>query len=119
MSDLTALAVGDPIVVSDSQGRYRHAKVTKVGRVWLTDEHNWKYRRDDGEAEERLQFGRGTQAMTVAEWEAKVETEQLKDRLRSWGWVVPQYGKVLTLAQLRRAAALLSEFEAEGTGGAP
>ena len=117
MSDLTALAVGDAFVVRDSQGQYGHRKVAKAGRIWLTDEHGLKYRIADGRGEERLQVGYGTRAMTVPEWEAEVEAGQLEARLHTWGWSPGARGKTLTLPQLRRAAALLGEFEAERTGG--
>jgi hypothetical protein len=114
MSALTSLAVGDAFVVHDSQQRYTHRKVVKVGRVWLTDEHGHKYRLSDGYGEERLQVGWGTRALTVPDWEAEVEAEQLRDRLVGWGWV-PR--PKLSLGQMRRAVALIAEFESENSGG--
>lgn len=117
MSDLTALAVDDPIVVHDSQARYDHRKVAKVGRVWLTDDYGRKFRVADGRGEERLQYGHGFYAMTVAEWELAEETDRLQGRLVEWGWIPSMHGKRLTLGQMRRAVALVAEFEAESTGG--
>lgn len=115
--DLRALVAGDRIVVRDSQEHYRHQKVAKVGRVWLTDDRGDRFRRADGEGEERLQLGAGCYAMTVGRWEVSEERERLQQRLVSWGWVPSSRGRTLTLRQLRRAAALLSEFESEHTGG--
>jgi hypothetical protein len=52
--------------------------------------------------------------MSLADWEAKDEIERLTTRLAKAGWVpTPR----LSLPQMRRACALLSEFEAERTGG--
>lgn len=115
-SDLTALGAGDAIVVTDSQfrGKYHHRHVAHVGRVWLTDTGGWRFRRTDGEGEARLQVGYGVCALTVADWQVTEETERLTERLRAWGWV-PRLS--LTLDQLRRAAALVSEFESENNGG--
>jgi hypothetical protein len=112
MSSLEGLVPGDPIMVHGSQGRYRLQTVAKVGRVWLYDDHGVRYRIADGEAEERLQYGSGIRAMTVAAWETLDETTRLHDKLVAWGWVPSRKGKALTLPQLRRAAALLAEFEA-------
>jgi hypothetical protein len=117
VSDLSALAVGDPLVVHDSQGSYRHRKVARVGRVWLADDQGSKFRIKDGSGEDRLQSGRGFCALTVAEWEVAEETARLRLRLAEWGWAPASRGKTLALSQLRRAAALLSEFESENNGG--
>lgn len=117
MSDLTALGVNDPIVVHDSQNRYSHRKVARVGRIWLTDDYGDKFRIADGKGEERMQYGHGHRAVTVAEWELAEETSRLSERLVEWGWIPSMHGKRLTLGQMRRAAALLAEFEAEATGG--
>lgn len=114
MSDLTGLEVDDAIVVQDSQARYGHRKVARVGRVWLTDDRGDKFRIADGRGEERNQIGHGYYAMTVAEWEMAEETGRLRDRLVEWGFV-PRHR--LALDQMRRVAALLSEFEHENTGG--
>jgi hypothetical protein len=108
------LAVGDPLVVRDSERQYRHRKVAKVGRIWLTDDYADRFQRLNGKGRRSDQYGSGFYAMTVPEWEAEVETEQLANRLVAAGWV-PRHK--LTLPQLRRAAALLGEFEAERTGG--
>jgi hypothetical protein len=116
-SDLSGLAAGDPLVVQDSQERYHHRKVAKVARVWLTDDQGDRFRIADGEGEERHQIGHGFYAMTVADWEDSEERERLRGRLAEWGWVLSLGGRKLTLPQLRRAAALLAEFESESTGG--
>jgi hypothetical protein len=112
--DLSALRAGDALVVMDQQDRPIHRKVTSVARVWLTVEHGDKFRIATGEGEERLQFGHGYYALTVPVWETREETKRLKSRLADCGWV-PRPS--LTLTQMRRAAALLSEFEAERSGG--
>lgn len=116
MSDLSSLAVGDAIVVHDPQARYAHRKVAKVGRVWLTDDRGDKFRIDGGQGEERHQFGHGFYALTVPEWEEATETARLRERLTGWGWTGVRR-KSLTLDQMRRAAALLAEFESENAGG--
>jgi hypothetical protein len=115
MSCLEGLVVGDRIMVHDSQERYRRQVVARVGRVWLYDSHGDKYRIADGRGEERLQYGAGVHAVTVAEWEVLEETERLRVKLASWGWVPGRACRKLTLPQQRRAAALLDEFEAEGS----
>lgn len=115
--DLSGLAVGDALVVRDSQGRYSHRTVAAVARVWLTDSIGDKFRVATGEGEQRHQVGYGYFAMTVAEWEAAEETAQLRQRLLAWGWAPRHRGQALTLGQLRRAAALIAEFEAEASGG--
>jgi len=112
--DLSALRPGDALVVIDQQNRPIHRKVTSVARVWLTVEHGDKFRILTGEGEERLQFGHGYYALTVPEWEVRSEIRRLTDRLAKCGWS-PR--PKLTLPQLRRAAALLSEFESERSGG--
>jgi hypothetical protein len=114
MSSLEGLNVGDPIVVIDQQRRPRHRKVAKIGRVWVFDDQGDQFRSADGEGLERHQFGHGFRAMRLADWEAKDETEHLTSRLAKVGWVP---WPPLSLAQLRRVAALISEFEAERTGG--
>jgi hypothetical protein len=81
--------------------------------VWLTDNFGDKFRIDTGRGEERNQYGAGFYAVTVAEWEVIEETERLKQCLASWGWAPWTRSKRLTLDQMRRAAALLAEFEAE------
>jgi hypothetical protein len=115
VSDLSALAVGDDIVVCDSRRIDGHRKVAKVGRVWLTDDQGSKFRIADGRGEKRLQYGSGFRAMTVPDWEAAEEVTRLTERLSAWDWDLRR--RKLTLGQLRRAAQLLSEFESEGTGG--
>jgi hypothetical protein len=115
MSDLSALRAGDDLVVTGHRNCY-HRKVAKVGRVWLTDDAGVRYRIADGRAEGQ-QFGTGVRAMTVADWELHEEAKRLTERLQSWGWAPGLRGKHLTLDQLRRAAALLSEFESENNGG--
>jgi len=112
--DLSGLQAGDALVVIDQQNRPIHRKVASVARVWLTDSHGDKFRVATGEGEERQQFGHGYYALTVPVWEARDETERLTSRLALCGWT-PR--PKLTLPQLRRAAALLSEFEAERFGG--
>jgi hypothetical protein len=107
VSSLEGLVPGDLIRVHDSQGRYRREVVAKVGRVWLYDGNGDKYKIADGEAEERLQVGHGTRAVTVAEWEVIAETKRLTVKLLEWGWVPSLKGKTLTLAQLRRAGEFL------------
>lgn len=114
MSSLESLKVGDPLVVIEQQNRPKHRVVAKIGRVWLFDNQGSCFRIADGYAPEREQFGHGLRAMPLADWEARDETAQLTSRLAKAGWV-PQ--PPLSLAQLRRAAALLSEFDAERTGG--
>jgi hypothetical protein len=114
MSALGELAVGDPLVVHVTRESYQHRKVAKVGRIWLTDDKGDKFRIDSGRGEERFQFGHGFFAMTIAAWEVREETERLRARLVAAGWV-PR--PPLTPDQMRRAAALLSEFEAERTDG--
>jgi hypothetical protein len=114
MSSLEGLKVGDPLVVIDQQRRPKHRKVAKIGRVWVFDDKGDQFRSADGEGLERHQFGYGFRAMSLADWEAKDEIERLTTRLAKADWV-PR--PPLSLAQLRRACALLSEFEAERTGG--
>jgi hypothetical protein len=109
---LAGLAVGDPIVVS-AQGRTSHRKVAKIARIWLTDDSGDKFRVTDGSGEDRQQFGHGFYAMTVDEWKIREETARLHSRLVDWGWVPGARGKSLTLSQMRRAVALVAEFEAE------
>lgn len=112
MSELTGLGAGDAIVVkaghSDSP-LYR--TVTKVGRLWLYDNHNRRYRITDGRTSDA---GYADEAMPPAEWDAREEVRLLAGRLRAWGWNSP---KTMPLHQLRRAAALLSEFDSEKSGG--
>lgn len=114
MSSLESLKVGDPLVVIDQQNRPKHRKVAKIGRVWVIDDYGSRFRITDGMGAEREQYGYGFEAMTLADWEAKDEAERLTSRLASVGWV-PR--PPLTLPQLRRAAALLREFDDERTGG--
>jgi hypothetical protein len=110
---LEGLRESDPIVVSDSQNRITHRTVAKVGRLWLTDDLGWKYLIATGQAEERLQYGHGTKAMTVAAWQDGEEERRLREVLRGWGFfplaTLPRHE--LTREQLRLVAALLEYFE--------
>jgi hypothetical protein len=112
---LEGLREGDPIVVSDSQRRITHRTVAKVGRLWLTDNMGWKYLIATGQAEERLQYGASTKAMTEATWQDGEEERLLREVLRRWGFfplaTLPQPGYQLTRGQLRLVAALLEHFE--------
>jgi hypothetical protein len=114
VSSLEGLAVGDAIVVIDQQKRPSHRKVAKIGRVWVFDDKGSRFQIADGMGAAREQYGWGFWAMSMADWEARDEVERLESRLRSVGWV-PRPS--LSLPQMRRAAALISEFEAERTGG--
>ncbi len=116
MSGLEGLAAGDALVVHDSQGRYSHRKVARVGRVWLTDDSGDRFRIADG-CGGGQQADNGTAAMTVAEWDLREEIARLTERLRGWGWVPARSLHDVTPAQMRRMAALLGEFEAENSGG--
>jgi hypothetical protein len=115
VSSLEGLNVGDALVVIDQQRRPHHRKVAKIGRVWVFDDFGSRFGITDGAGAEREQYGYGFRAMSQADWEARDEKEQLERRLALAGWV-PR--PPLSLAQLRRAAALLSEFDSERTGGA-
>jgi hypothetical protein len=109
MSDLSKLAVGDPLVVSNRgrRGSYRRT-VAKVGRVWLTDSAGESFRIGDGRDK-----GGFAMAYPEAEWNEMQEMSRLEEKLREWGWTPRNRGVTLTLDQMRRAVALLDEFEAE------
>ena len=113
MSSLEGLKVGDALVIIDQQNRPKHRKVAKIGRVWVFDDQGSRFQIEDGYGAEREQYGYGYSAMTLADWEARDEVKQLSSRLAHAGWV-PR--PPLSLAQLRRAAALLSEFDSERSG---
>jgi hypothetical protein len=109
MSDLSKLAVGDPLVVSgrNRRGGYRRT-VAKVGRVWLTDSAGESFRIEDGRDK-----GGFAMAYPEAEWDELQEISRLREKMLEWGWTPHHRGRTLTLGQLRRAVALLGEFEAE------
>jgi hypothetical protein len=115
VSSLEGLKKGDPIVVLDQLNRPDHRKVALAGSVWLFDSKGSRFQVCDGEGAAREQYGYGFRAMSLADWEARDETELLESRLMAAGWTPRPR---LSLGQLRRAAALLAEFEAERTGGA-
>lgn len=116
-SDLSGLAVGDDIVMHDGQGITVHRKVAGIGRVYLTDDEGWQFELATGRAHRRHQVGIVAYAETVERWQARSEFDHLTERLREWGWYPGSRGRSLTLPQLRRAAALLSEFDSERSGG--
>lgn len=112
MSSLEGLAAGDPIVVKVAHSAtVMHRTVAKMARVWMTDNRQHRYRISDGRTGDEPY---AEEAMTPAQWEQRQEEKLLNTRLRSWGWT-PRHD--LTLPQLRRAAALVAEFEAERSGG--
>jgi hypothetical protein len=114
MSSLEGLEPGDDIVVLDQLNRPSHRKVVQAGATYVTDSNASRFRVADGEGAKREQYGYGFRAMKLADWEARGETDQLTSRLMAAGWT-PR--PPLTLPQLRRAAALLREFDDERTGG--
>jgi hypothetical protein len=112
VSSLAGLKAGDHLVVrAKHTHNLRHLTVKHVGRTWLTDNLNHRYRISDGMTGDTAY---ADEAMSMADWEVREETERLTTRLAASGWVPKRR---LPLPQLRRAAALLSEFESESNGG--
>jgi hypothetical protein len=114
VSSLRGLKRGDPLVVLDQLNRPSHRKVAQAGPEWVFDDKGSRFQVADGEGAKREQYGYGFRAMKLADWEARDEVDLLESRLMAVGWTPRPR---LSLDQLRRAAALISEFEAERTGG--
>ena len=110
---LQRLQVGDPIVHVTHGGRVYRREVARVARVWLTDSQGERFRIEDGRGDGDF-AGR---SYTLGTWQELFEVMTLCERLTAWGWTPQNRGKSLTLDQMRRAAALLAEFESENAGG--
>ncbi len=116
MSDLSSLKAGDEFIVPIGfRSDTRTAIVTAVGRVWITDDRQYRYRIDDGRSAQHTTMFR--YAMTKAGYAQSLKDEENRDVLRRWGMDpkhrLPAADYDLTTERLARVAALLETFEAE------
>jgi len=110
MSSLAGLKEGDPIMVRNAgTGKMTRRSVVKVGRVWLTDSQEDRYRIADGTGEHT--WGHGNLARTLADFDAIEELRELNDVLRLWGLFSTRAAHQLTREQLREVVRLLRGFE--------
>jgi hypothetical protein len=101
---------GDTVYYTGMYGSSRQCEVTAAGVKWLTV-NGERFSRHSGY---HVSGSSAVRIETVAGHEDRIEREALTARLRPWGWHPAQGKFPMTTGQLRRAVALIEQFEAEG-----
>jgi hypothetical protein len=110
--DLSGIERGDTVLLVTSCSQPRAVTVEAAGARWITaGSHRFSRvsgRRADGGTEPRIE--------TVAGHAERAEQRALAERMHPWGWIPAAGQHQMTTGQMRRAATLLAEFEAEEAG---